>query len=82
MTLNRGASAVLTVTLNKLDNTSAVKVSTPDWAHIIILSEPRTPSDANNSARYTISSIGKTPGTYNVIFSSPCGVREVKVSVK
>lgn len=81
-TITRSTSITITVSLAGLDDASAIKVSTPDWAHIIILAEPRNASDAPNSARYTISSIGKTPGTFTVLFNSPCGSREVKVTVK
>ena len=80
--INRSASTLVSVTLDRLDDASAIKVSTPDWAHIIILAEPRAAGDAGNTARYRISSVGKSAGAFTVLFSSPCGTQEVKVSVK
>jgi tetratricopeptide (TPR) repeat protein len=83
LTINQGASALVTVSLDGSDKLSGVKAATPDWAHIIILSEPRNDADKQtNSARYTISSIGKTAGVYTITFTSACGAKEIKVTVK
>lgn len=82
LTINQGGSALVHLRLEGLDNASGIKAATPDWAHIVLLVEPRADSDAGNAARYTISSIGKTPGVYTVAFSSPCGAKQVAVTVK
>jgi hypothetical protein len=83
LTINQGASALVRLSLDGSDQFSGIKSATPDWAHIIILSEPRNDADTQaNAARYTISSIGKTAGIYTVTFTSPCGAKEIKVAVK
>ncbi len=80
LTSNGGTSA-LTASLEGPGATAAdITASTINWAAIIILREPQDP--APNAARYTISSVSKQSGTFVVTFKSPCGTKEVAVTVK
>jgi hypothetical protein len=61
---------------------SKIVARTPNWADIVILAEPRKPSDDAATQRYTISSVSGKPGLYTATFTSPCGKRDVQVEVK
>ena len=58
-----------------------LNVSTPNWADIIILAEPRSEADGDAS-RFTVSSTSKKTGAFNVAFASPCGKKQVTVNVQ
>ena len=80
LSLTTGSAGTLTATLAGQPRGADVNATTNDWADIIILREPQdAPSD---TARYTITSISKKTGTFLVTFKSPCGTKEVAVTVK
>jgi len=58
-----------------------INPSTPNWADIIILAEPHKPEDGERF-RFTVSSLTSKKGDFVITFSSPCGKRDVTVSVK
>jgi hypothetical protein len=58
-----------------------VNPSTPNWADIIILAEPRAPADGN-VMRFSIISISAKTGAFLVTFASPCGKQQVTVNVQ
>jgi hypothetical protein len=59
---------------------AGVNAVTANWSDIIILREPQ--GDASNALKFTITSISKTTGNFSVAFKSPCGSRELIVTVK
>lgn len=78
---NNGGRDSLTASLEGTGGTTAgISTSTNNWADIIILREPEDP--APGAARYTIMSVSKQTGTFAVSFKSPCGTKEVVVTVK
>ena len=56
--------------------------STPNWADIIILAQPRSPADDLGLARFTVTSISRKTGAFLVIFKSACGTQQVTVNVQ
>ena len=80
MLLTSGGTGAITVSLEGRDTSKDISAATPNWADIILLREPQDP--AANAARFTIMSISKKAGIYTVTFKSPCGTKEVKVTVK
>lgn len=83
LSMNAGGSAVLTVALEGSDDFSRIKVSTLNWAHIVIFMETRNASDVEAKAqRFTISSVSGSAGRYVAVVESACGKREVEIEVK
>jgi tetratricopeptide (TPR) repeat protein len=78
---NSGGSASVVVTLEGGGNLAGINATTANWSDIIILREPQANSDAN-SIKFTVTSISKTTGNFNVAFKSPCGTQELAVTVK
>jgi tetratricopeptide (TPR) repeat protein len=78
---NSGGSASVVLTLEGNGNLAAINAATANWSDIIILREPQGNSDAN-SLKFTVTSISKTTGNFNVTFKSPCGAQELAVRVK
>lgn len=56
-----------------------VSVTTPDWSNIAVLSEGRT--GANGWFKYSVRSVSKKSGVYSVRFTTPCGSRNIRVTV-
>lgn len=78
-----GGSATVEITLENYKGASPPRInpSTPNWADIIILAEPHKPEDGER-LRFTISSVTGKKGDFRITFSSPCGKRDITVSVK
>lgn len=56
-----------------------VTATTPDWSNIAVFSEGRT--GGNGWFRYSVRSVGKKSGVYSVRFTTPCGSRNIRVTV-
>ncbi len=84
VTMAVGGSALLAVKVENYNGPAPprLNVSTPNWADIIILAEPRTDADGSHTSRFTVTSTSKKTGAFIVAFSSPCGKREVTVNVQ
>jgi tetratricopeptide (TPR) repeat protein len=80
MLLTAGGASTLTASLEGQTRGADITTSTINWADILILREPQ--DAASTTAHYTISSISKKTGTFVVVFASPCGNKEVAVTVK
>ncbi|HEX3560017.1 MAG TPA: tetratricopeptide repeat protein [Pyrinomonadaceae bacterium] len=80
---SNGGSATVAVTLANYagKGTPPINPSTPNWADIIVLAEPRAPSDGDR-LRFTVTSVSGKTGAFIVSFSSPCGKQDVTVNVK
>ena len=78
--LSSGGSSTLTASLAGQTRGADITTSTRDWADIIILRAPQ--DDANAPAQYTITSTSKKTGTFIAVFKSPCGTKEVAVTIK
>ncbi len=80
LTGDGGARAITASVAGPGGTTADITASTNNWADIIILREPQDP--APNVALYTITSVSKQAGTFVITFKSPCGTKEVPVTVK
>jgi hypothetical protein len=78
---NSGGSASVVVSLEGDANLAGINPTTANWSDIIILREPQGNADTN-SLKFTITSISKTTGNFNVTFKSPCGAQDLAVAVK
>ncbi|HEX8559535.1 MAG TPA: tetratricopeptide repeat protein [Pyrinomonadaceae bacterium] len=78
-----GGSATVMLTLDNYAGRTPARInpSTPNWADIIILAEPRAPADGDG-ARFTVTSVSAKTGAFVVTFTSPCGKQQVTVNVK
>lgn len=81
LSLAVGASGSVVVTLEGDSDPAKITASTPDWSDIIVLREPAS-ATAANAAKFTITSISKSAGAFTLKIKSPCGEKNVKVSVK
>lgn len=78
---NSGGSAGVLVSLEGSSNLAAINAATTNWSDIIILREPQGNADVN-SLKFTVTSISKNTGDFNVTFKSPCGEQKLIVTVK
>ncbi|MDQ1612110.1 MAG: hypothetical protein QOG00_2041 [Pyrinomonadaceae bacterium] len=78
---NSGGSASVVAKLEGNTNLAGINAATANWSDIIILREPQGGADSD-SLKFTVTSISKTTGNFNVTFKSPCGAQELAVKVK
>ncbi len=81
LSLAGGGSGSIVVRLEGDGDLSLATATTPHWSDIIVLREPTGASEPG-TARFTVTSISKTAGTYTVTIKSPCGAKGVAVTVK
>lgn len=77
--LNIRGGGAATLVVGGPGEAGRVAVTTPDWSNIAILSEGRT--GGNGWFRYSVRSVGKKSGVYSVRFTTPCGSRNIRVTV-
>ncbi|MGI9105154.1 MAG: hypothetical protein ACR2G4_02780 [Pyrinomonadaceae bacterium] len=78
---HNGGSASVIASLEGSSNLAGINATTANWSDIIILREPQGNADTD-SLKFSITSISKTKGTFNVTFKSLCGSQDVTVIVK
>jgi tetratricopeptide (TPR) repeat protein len=81
LSVNGGGSASVVATLDGEGDAAKITATTPNWSDIIVLREPSN-STAANSAKFTVTSISKSGGTFAVTIKSPCGAKQLTVTVK
>ncbi len=81
---NNGGSASVAVSLDNYTGSTPARIdySTPNWADIIILAEPRNSVDDLGLARFTVTSVSRKTGAFLVVFKSSCGTQQVTVNVQ
>ena len=81
---SNGGSASVAVSLDNYTGRTPARIdaSTPNWADIIILAEPRNSADDLGLARFTVTSISRKTGAFLAIFKSACGTQQVTVNVQ
>lgn len=77
LTIRGGGGATLVV--GGPGGAGQIAVTTPDWSNIAVFSEGRT--GGNGWFRYSVRSVGKKSGVYSVRFTTPCGSRNIRVTV-
>ena len=78
-----GGSASLALAFESYSGASPPRVtpSTPNWADIMILAEPRKPEDGAGM-RFSITSVSGKTGSFTVTFATPCGKLDLPVNVR
>jgi tetratricopeptide (TPR) repeat protein/outer membrane biosynthesis protein TonB len=79
---NNGGSALITVTLDGLDSTEQVTASTSDWSALAVFPEPKSNAPSSNALVFSVAPISKKTGLFTITFKSPCGSKDVTVTVK
>ncbi|HEX8283687.1 MAG TPA: tetratricopeptide repeat protein [Pyrinomonadaceae bacterium] len=81
---SNGGSASVAVSLDNYTGRTPARIdpTTPNWADITVLPEPRNPADPLGLARFTVTSISRKAGTFLAIFKSACGTQQVTVNVQ
>lgn len=73
-----GGAGSVTATLGNAAG-GGLSASTPDWADIVVFSEPQ---GADGRVRYSVKSVSKKTGTYRLQLKSRCGSKSVAVHVR
>ncbi|MDT7602672.1 MAG: hypothetical protein QOF61_669 [Acidobacteriota bacterium] len=81
LTLDGGGSASVVATFDGEGDIAKITATTPNWSDIIVLREPTSASGAN-AAKFTVTSISKSSGSFAVTIKSPCGAKQLSVTVK
>ncbi|HKG12076.1 MAG TPA: hypothetical protein VKB12_02010, partial [Pyrinomonadaceae bacterium] len=78
-----GGSATVALAFENYSGASPPRVnpSTPNWADIMIVAEPRKPEDGGR-IRFSIISVSGKTGPFTVTFATPCGKLDLPVNVK
>ncbi|MFN2480621.1 MAG: hypothetical protein ABR554_03940 [Pyrinomonadaceae bacterium] len=74
-----GGQASFVATLDGGADPAKIAATTGDWSDIIVLREP---AGADGAAKFTVTSISKSAGSFAVTLKSPCGTKKVSVVVK
>jgi tetratricopeptide (TPR) repeat protein len=78
---NNGGSALVTITLDGQANADNVTASTSDWSALAVFPEPKSGADSN-SRSFSVTSLNTKTGMFTITFKSPCGMKEITVTVK
>jgi hypothetical protein len=78
---NSGGTGTVVARLEGGSSLAGISATTTHWSDIIILREPQDAADAT-ALKFTVTSISKATGNFNVTFKSPCGTQELLVMVK
>lgn len=80
---NNSGSAIITITLDGAATAEGVTAQISDWSAIAVFPEPKSSAEGNaNTVSFSIASISKKTGSFIVTFKSPCGSKDVTVTVK
>jgi hypothetical protein len=79
--LNNGGTATVTVSLEGDTAIDKISAATPNWADIAVFPQSGLRSDVTGRV-FVINSISRNTGVFTVIFKTPCGTKEVKVTVR
>ncbi|MBA3766717.1 MAG: tetratricopeptide repeat protein [Acidobacteria bacterium] len=78
LTIRPNGSAIVSVTLDGLTGAADIQPVSSDWANMAVFPE----TAEGGSFKYTISSLSKMTGTYDILFKSRCGSKNLTVRVK
>jgi hypothetical protein len=78
LTIRPNGSAIVRVTLDGLTTAADIQPVSSDWSNMAVFPEPAE----GGSFKYTVTSISKMTGTYDILFKSPCGSKSLTVKVK
>lgn len=78
---NNGGRGIIDITLEGATSTEGITAVTSDWSSLAVFPEPKSGTN-NNLASFSVSSISKKTGRFTITFKSPCGSKEVTVTVR
>jgi tetratricopeptide (TPR) repeat protein len=78
LTMRPNGSAIVRVTLDGLTGAADIQPVSSDWANMAVFPE----AVEGGAFKYSITSISKMTGTYDILFKSPCGSKTLRVKVK
>jgi tetratricopeptide (TPR) repeat protein len=78
LTIRPNGSAIVRVTLDGLTGAADIQPVSSDWANMAVFPE----AVEGGAFRYSITSISKMTGTYDILFKSRCGSKSLTVKVK
>lgn len=79
--LNNGGTATVTVTLEGSAEIAGISAATPNWADIAVFPQSGLRRDVTGRV-FVVSSISGNTGVFTVTFKTPCGTKEVEVTVR
>ncbi len=82
LSLQTNGSALVTVTLEGRDSAEETMASTSDWSAVAVFPEPKSSTTASNTLVFSVAPISKKTGLFTITFKSPCGEKDVMVTVK
>jgi tetratricopeptide (TPR) repeat protein len=78
LTIRPNGSAIVRVTLDGLTGAADIQPVSSDWANMAVFPE----AVEGGAFKYSITSISKMTGTYDILFKSRCGSKSLTVKVK
>jgi tetratricopeptide (TPR) repeat protein len=78
LTIRPNGSASVRVTLDGLSGAADIQPVSSDWSNMAVFPE----AAEGGAFKYTITSISKMTGTYDILFKSTCGSKTLRVKVK
>lgn len=75
-------STTITVTLDGLSSADGINAVSNDWSDIAIFPEPKKDGASSNTRTFSVTSMSKKTGTFTITFKTPCGTKDVTVTVK
>jgi tetratricopeptide (TPR) repeat protein len=82
LSLQTNGSALITVTVEGKDTAEGITASTSDWSAVAVFPEPKSSTTASNTLVFSVAPISKKTGLFSITFKSPCGEKDVTVTVK
>ncbi len=78
---SNGGSSTIAVGLDGWSGPAQVSATTASWSDIVVFSDPQA-RQSDGPVKYSVVSVSKKAGPYNVIFRSPCGSKTIPITVK
>lgn len=78
LTIRPNGSAMVKVTLDGLTGAADIQPVSSDWANMAVFPE----AVEGGAFKYSVTSISKMTGTYDILFKSRCGSKSLTVKVK
>ncbi len=78
---NNGGRALISISLDGASTTNGVSAATSDWSSLAVFPEPKSGAEST-ALVYSVTSISKKTGLFTITFKSPCGTKDVAVTVK
>jgi tetratricopeptide (TPR) repeat protein len=78
---NNGGRAIIDITLEGGSSSGGITAATSDWSSLAVFPEPKSGTESSVTS-FSLTSISKKTGLFTVTFKTPCGSKDVTVTVK